>query len=58
MAYTLVPQESDCSLVGATVAPGFDYADFELGQRTQLIARFPQHRDVIMRLLPLDHSEG
>ena len=29
------------SLVGCTVAPGFDFADFELGSRAALLAEFP-----------------
>jgi predicted cupin superfamily sugar epimerase len=39
--------QSAYSLVGCTVAPGFDFADFELGERSQLLALFPQHQDVI-----------
>ncbi len=42
------------ALVGGTVAPGFDFSDFELGERRSLLARFPQHRDVIERLTPSD----
>lgn len=38
------------SLVGCTVAPGFDYADFELAERDALIASFPQHRELISSL--------
>ena len=38
------------ALVGCTVAPGFDFADFELGERTTLLARYPQHREAIVRL--------
>ena len=30
------------ALLGATVAPGFDFADFELGERVDLMERFPQ----------------
>lgn len=29
------------ALLGATVAPGFDFADFELGARADLVARYP-----------------
>ena len=47
-----VMQESDCALVGATVAPGFEYADFELGDRAELLRQYPQHQHVIKRLLP------
>lgn len=35
------------SLVGCTVAPAFDFADFELADRTALIGEFPQHRAII-----------
>ncbi len=35
------------SLVGCTVAPGFDFADFELAERAALLAEFPQHEKVI-----------
>jgi hypothetical protein len=38
------------ALVGGTVAPGFDFADFELGERAALLREFPQHRAVIERL--------
>lgn len=42
------------SLVGCTVAPGFDFADFELGQRAELLRRFPAHAGIIRRLTPAD----
>ncbi|GAB3565332.1 hypothetical protein GCM10027578_12470 [Spirosoma luteolum] len=38
------------SLVGCTVAPGFDFADFELADRRTMLDWFPQHRDLIERL--------
>jgi predicted cupin superfamily sugar epimerase len=38
------------SLVGCTVAPGFDFADFEMADRATLLAEFPQHRAVIEQL--------
>jgi predicted cupin superfamily sugar epimerase len=38
------------ALVGCTVAPGFDFADFELPSREELLRLFPQHRDIIERL--------
>lgn len=40
----------DVALVGCTVAPGFDFADFELAQRDALIAAHPQHADTIRAL--------
>jgi len=38
------------SLTGCTVAPGFDFADFEMPTRKELCERFPQHREIIERL--------
>jgi len=35
------------SLVGCTVAPGFDFADFELAKPEEMLQQFPQHRAVI-----------
>ena len=35
------------SLVGCTVAPGFDFADFELAEKTTLLQQYPQHAAVI-----------
>lgn len=38
------------ALVGCTVAPGFDFADFEMGKRTELLDKYPDHAAVIKRL--------
>ena len=38
------------ALVGCTVAPGFNFADFELGRRDQLLSRFPRLADQIKKL--------
>jgi len=38
------------ALVGCTMTPGFDYSDFELGNRGVLIKKFPQHREIIEML--------
>ena len=38
------------ALAGCTVAPGFDFEDFEMGKREELAAKYPQHREVIERL--------
>ena len=40
------------SLVGCVVAPGFAFEDFEMGDRDTLISRYPQHREIIIRLTP------
>lgn len=44
--------ESVYSFVGCTVAPGFDFADFELGTRTDLISKFPESSELILKLTP------
>ena len=38
------------ALVGCTVAPGFDFADFELADRSALTRQFSQHAAVIQDL--------
>ena len=45
-----IVDSSSFSLVGCTVAPGFDFADFEMADRTRLLNEFPQHRAVIEKL--------
>ena len=37
-------------LVGCTVAQGFEFEDFEMGKRGELVAAFPQHREIIQSL--------
>ncbi len=43
----------DHALVGCTVAPGFDFADFELADRATLAAVFPLHRALVGELTRL-----
>jgi hypothetical protein len=38
------------ALVGCTVAPGFDFEDFELAKREELVKRYPQHKQLIQSL--------
>ena len=38
-------------LCGCTVAPGFDFADFELGHADDLVAAYPEDEALIRRLL-------
>ncbi len=40
----------DFALLGCTVAPGFDYADYEHGDREQLLRQYPAHAALIQRL--------
>jgi predicted cupin superfamily sugar epimerase len=44
---------SDCSsysLMGCTLSPGFDFRDFELGERNKLIQMYPEHKAIIEKL--------
>ncbi len=45
-----VAAEDSYALVGCTVAPGFDFQDFELGKREELLQGYPQHQQIIDRL--------
>jgi len=38
------------ALMGTTVAPGFDFADYEAAGRKELLQQYPAHRDLIIRL--------
>ena len=42
--------ESDFSLAGCTVSPGFDFNDFEMAEANKLIEQFPQHAEIINAL--------
>ena len=39
------------SFVGCTVAPGFDFIDFELAEKAELSEQFPQYQQLINRLV-------
>jgi predicted cupin superfamily sugar epimerase len=39
------------ALVGCTVAPGFDFADFELATKVALQAIYPRHQALIEELV-------
>ncbi len=43
-------KEHSFSLVGCTVAPGFDFEDFELAKANVLAKEFPQHKTIIRKL--------
>jgi len=45
-----VVEKNSYSLVGCTVAPGFDFRDFEMANREELVREFPQHTEVIENL--------
>lgn len=41
---------SPFSFVGCTVAPGFEFADFELASRARLLTEFPQAAKLVVKL--------
>jgi predicted cupin superfamily sugar epimerase len=38
------------TLIGCAVAPGFEFSDFKLGDRNELILKYPDHKEIIERL--------
>jgi uncharacterized protein len=42
--------ENSFSLVGCTVAPGFDFADFEMAKEEELLQQYPLHKEWIGQL--------
>ncbi len=50
-------QEADTyALAGCTMAPGFDFEDFKLAAKDQLLAEFPDQEEIINRLCRRNHS--
>ena len=45
------------SLAGCTVAPGFDFTDFEMGNRDVLLKQFPGQTKIIQRLTRSPYTE-
>jgi uncharacterized protein len=46
------------SLAGCTVAPGFEFETFELGDIADLSRRYPRHQAVLQRLAPKEIAAG
>ncbi|MEM8509080.1 MAG: cupin domain-containing protein [Bacteroidota bacterium] len=44
-----VDEKDRYALVGCTVAPGFDFSDFTLANCDSLVAKFPQHKEIIVQ---------
>lgn len=42
--------KGEFALLGWTVAPGFEYADYEDGDRISLVQQYPGYRDLIQKL--------
>jgi predicted cupin superfamily sugar epimerase len=47
---TRLQQGGEYALVGCTVSPGFDFADFALANRATLTQQYPQHEALIASL--------
>jgi predicted cupin superfamily sugar epimerase len=45
-----VPVGTRFALCGCTVSPGFEFADFEMPSRAWLLERFPEARELVLRL--------
>jgi predicted cupin superfamily sugar epimerase len=45
-----VDDSTSFTLAGCTVAPGFDFADFEMPPREGLLRQYPKHGELIRRL--------
>lgn len=48
----VVSENGSYTLSGCTVAPGFDFRDFELADREKLIREFPAQKGLITKLTP------
>ena len=46
----LLEPGGDFALLGCTVAPGFEYADYEHGDQAALIKQYPEFTELITRL--------
>ena len=42
-----ITEEDSYALVSCTVSPGFDFSDFMLPTRSELIEKFPKHKELI-----------
>lgn len=45
-----VDEPESYALVGCTVAPGFEFEDFEMAKRAELISDYPEHEKIITDL--------
>ncbi len=46
----IVQKQGGFALLGTTVAPGFEFADFELADREELVAAYPRRLELILQL--------
>jgi predicted cupin superfamily sugar epimerase len=48
-----LPSQSGFALVSCAVAPGFDFAEFEMAKKQDLLTQYPQHTHLLNRLCRL-----
>lgn len=53
-----VKDKDSYALVGCTVSPGFDFEDFVMGDKEELLKLFPQHKEVIENLAHKTYKNG
>ena len=45
-----IPSKEGFALVSCAVAPGFEFSEFEMADRQELIDQYPKHADILDRL--------
>lgn len=45
-----IPSGADFALVSCVVAPGFEFAEFEMADKVRLLSQYPQHAAMISKL--------
>ena len=45
-----IPSKTGYTLVSCAVAPGFEFSEFEMADRQELINQYPKHADILDRL--------
>ncbi|KKQ85964.1 MAG: hypothetical protein UT09_C0042G0006, partial [Parcubacteria group bacterium GW2011_GWF2_38_8] len=46
-----VEDKNSFAFVGCTVAPGFDFKDFEIANKTEMLREYPKIKSEILRLI-------
>lgn len=49
---SLLEEGGRFALMGTTMAPGFDFSDYEFGDRERLIEEYPDQKELIIKLTP------
>ena len=45
-----IPSATGFALVSCTVAPGFDFAEFEMAKKEEMLVQYPQHEALLKRM--------